>query len=176
MQKGQPIPTDSHESSLLAEVALCCRKIERFTKGISQEELQWTPPGVNNSLSWLLRHLAATLWICHSLAAGSRMNWDPCEAGIQLSSVRGIDHGSAKLPTPTAREPMKYIKEAYQRLATVFKNDNKVLEDHLVYADRKWRKAWWFVAHELGDFAYHTGQASYLRKVIAAQRLRKGPK
>lgn len=70
------------------------------------------------------------------------MKWDPCEAGLQLFSVRGVDHGAARLPTPIAREPTKYVDEAFKALVAVFQSDNEVLEEHLVYADRKWRKAW----------------------------------
>jgi len=38
--------------------------------------------------------------------------------------------------------------------------------------ERRRQSAWAFLQHNLGDLCYHTGQASYLRKLLAAERRR----
>jgi len=171
---GDPLlANDTLISSFLDEIMLCNRKLKRFTEGLSQEELEWTPPGINNSMSWILVHLATTLWVCHALATGTRTKFNPMAAGLAMAAVRGIDCGTDDhLPAPSTDDPTRYLDEAFKALRTALEQDELDLDTRRVYADRKWRTAWWFLTHELGDLAYHTGQASYLRKLIATLRKR----
>jgi uncharacterized damage-inducible protein DinB len=162
---------ESIAKCFIDELDVCRRKLERFTSGLSQEELNWTPAGVNNSISWILVHLATSLWVCHALATNNMTKHNPLAAGLAVSAVRGIKFGKeTRFSNPSTAEPLVYLKEALDAVRISFIANEKDLEMREVYMDKKWHPAWWFLTHEVGDFAYHTGQASYLRKLIAHKR------
>jgi len=167
-------PAAIYISGLLDELNLCHRKIRRFTEGLSQKELDWTPIGVNNSMSWLLTHLTVTLWTCHAAATGTTTKYNPLAAGIAMGSTRGIDYGTTVLGPSSAPHPTRDLDIAHAAFTELLLKGPD-LNRATIYADRKWRTALWFVTHEIGDFAYHTGQSSYLRKMIAAERKRYRP-
>jgi hypothetical protein len=171
MTASSPTP-DTPVSRLLDELALCHRKLCRYTDGLSQEELDWAPSGINNPMSWILVHLTATLWVCHALTTDTRTRVDPASAGLALGSVRGIECGTARLPTPAADAPTLELDQALGAFRTALEGSGPELDRPRIFADRKLRSPWWMLTHEMGDFAYHTGQASYLRKLIAARRRR----
>ncbi len=108
-----------------------------------------------------------------ALATGTRMKSDPNTAGLALASVRGIDYGKEdRLPAPAETDPMQQVNKAFDALRSVLAKGDIEIDARMVYAAKKWRSVWWFLEHELADFAYHTGQASYLRRIIAIQRKR----
>jgi hypothetical protein len=163
---------ESIAKCFIDELDVCRRKLERFIDGLSLVELNWTPAGVNNSISWILVHLTTSLWVCHALATNTTTKHNPLAAGLAVSAVRGIKFGKGiKFSIPSASEPLVYLNEALDAVRISFLANEEDLETREVYMDKKWRPAWWFLTHEVGDFAYHTGQASYLRKLIAHKRL-----
>ena len=160
-------------SGFCDEIALCNRRLARFTSGLTLEELRWRPSGINNSIEWILTHIASQLWLCHSLVTGLPMKFNPLAAVPAYASWRGIQYGSTtQLPTPAVGDPTKKLFDAWNALKTALRSAGTNLDEHRVYGDRKWHSARWFLSCILADFAYHTGQASYLRKLIAAKRSR----
>jgi hypothetical protein len=160
-------------SGFCDDIDLCISKLTRFSKNLTTDELKWKPPGIKNSLSWIIMHLTTQILVCYALVTEKQMEFDPLAAGVALKAVRGIEFGrEGQLPFPPEDEPMKLLKASWKKLRAVLEDPDQPYEHHQVYADRKMRSAWWFLIHSLSDFAYHTGQASSLRKLIIAARKR----
>jgi uncharacterized damage-inducible protein DinB len=66
---------------------------------------------------------------------------------------------------------MDYLERAWRTLKAYLQHHPEWEEIELV-ADRRRQSTWMFLQHNLGDLCYHTGQASYLRKLLAAERRR----
>jgi hypothetical protein len=131
------------------------------------------PAGIKNSMSWILVHLATGLWVSHALLTGTRTQYDPLSAGLALSAVRGIEFGaSERPPAPSAADPTAHVDAALKALRTDLGRAMRDVDSAIVYADRTWHTGWWFLIGEVGEFADHAGQASYLRKLVASERRR----
>lgn len=175
MKEKRSPANDAVAAGFADEIVLCARKLARYCKDLTREELGWTPAGINNPILWILIHLATSLWVCHALLTGTRTRFDPMAAGLAVGAMRGIDfRADGLLPSVPPEDPTKPLREAWEDLQAVLRGADTSWAERRVYADRRMRPAWWFLIHELGDFAYHTGQACYLRKLIAAGRARSG--
>ena len=147
-------------------------KLKRYTAGVSVEEMHWTPPGINNSLAWILRHCADLMWLCYGRLADEQIPVNLGDSGIAWSSVKGTAFDeAAEPPGPSAEEQMAYLMRAWGTLKTYLKGGSVWQAIELV-VERRRRSAWDLLQHSLGDLCYHTGQASYLRKLLAAERRR----
>jgi hypothetical protein len=159
---------------IIDEIKLIITKLSRFTSNLSQDELDWTPSGVNNSLSWILKHITTELWACYSLLTSEEMKFDPLSAGLAFGSIKGIKFGKNKnIPHPPAHDPLSFLDDAWTKLNRVLSDSETDYDKKEVFAGRRNRSSIWFIIHCLGDFSYHTGQASYLRKLIAKNRSKK---
>ena len=147
-------------------------KLRRYTTGVDMTEMQWTPPGIANSLAWIVRHCAGLLWLSYGRLAGQRIPVNLGASGIAWSSVKGaMFDEAAQEPGPDAQERMAYLERAWQTLKAYLQSHPDWEEVELV-VDRRRRSAWSYLQHNLGDLCYHTGQASYLRKLLTAERRR----
>jgi hypothetical protein len=136
---------------------------------LSDEQMTWTPEGINNSISWLIGHFAGVLWECYGLASGSKIEANLSEAGIPEGWLKSLTFDeTAPLPGVSASELDAYLKRAWS-----------VLKDYLVEHHPEWeavqvlrppdqiKSMWWMLHHCLIDGGYHTGQASYLKMLLA---------
>ncbi len=147
-------------------------KLRRFTTGVNPEEMQWTPPGIANSLAWIVRHCGDLLWLNYGRLAGERVPANLGASGIAWSSVKdALFDEAAHGPGPEAQECMVYLERACQTLKGYLQNHLDWEEVELV-VERRRQTARTILLHDLGDLCYHTGQASYLRKLLAAERRR----
>ena len=81
--------TDAHLAALVETVEFFIAKLRRFTAGVTVEEMQWTPSGINNSLAWIVRHCADLLWLMYGRLSGNRIPVDLGASGIAWGSVQG---------------------------------------------------------------------------------------
>jgi hypothetical protein len=147
-------------------------KLKRYTESVSIQEMQWTPSGINNSLAWILRHCADLIWLCYGRLAGEQVPVNLGDSGIAWSSVKGTAFDkAAEPPGPGAEEQTAYLIQAWETLKAYLLSGSEWHAVELV-VDRRRKSAWAFLQHSLGDLYYHTGQASYLRKLLAAERRR----
>jgi hypothetical protein len=157
-------------SSLIESTEFFIAKLERYTADVDDKEMQWTPSGINNSLAWILRHCADLMWLCFGRLSGEQIPANLADSGIAWSSAKGTAFDvSAEAPGPDAEEQMAYLTRAWETLKTYLQARSEWHAVELVM-DRKRRSSWAFLQHSLGDLYYHTGQASYLRKLLAAER------
>jgi hypothetical protein len=172
--KHPPRPAeDTAVSSFTDAIDLCISKLTRFTSGLTNDEMDWRPTGIKNSLSWILTHFTALLWCCHAVITGKRIPFDPLSAGVAWGGINSLDYEKDKqVPPPPRENPVKHLSEAWTAIQNVMEGTDRSWEERQVYSDRKMRTTWYFLTQSLCDFAYHTGQASSLRKLIAVQRRR----
>ena len=147
-------------------------KLRRYTTGVDAEEMLWAPAGIANPLAWIVRHCADLLWLSYGRIAGERIPANLGSSGIAWGSVKGttFDEG-AQEPGPDAEQRMAYLDRAWCTLKAYLQNHPEWQEVELVVGRRR-QSAWTLLQHNLGDLCYHTGQASYLRKLLAAERRR----
>ncbi|MBN2535965.1 MAG: DinB family protein [Spirochaetales bacterium] len=174
MKRTSRPATDTAVSGFVSAITLCTDKLTRYVKDLTDEELNWKPTGIKNPISWILVHLTAELCCCHSVVTGKRLLFNPAVAGVAWGGVRGLEFDKdGQLPAPPLEgDPAKHLHEAWEALRTALEGSEPEWERREVYADAKMHTAWWYLTHSLCDFAYHTGQASSLRKLIAAERKR----
>jgi hypothetical protein len=147
-------------------------KLYRYTKGMNVEEMQWTPPGIANSLAWISRHCADLLWLMYARLSGERVPANLGASGVAWSAVKGATFDeAAQAPDMDAEARMAYLDRAWQTLKA-YLQDHPEWEEMELVVERRRQHAWAFAQHNLGDLCYHTGQASYLRKLLAAERRR----
>jgi hypothetical protein len=147
-------------------------KLRRYTTDVDVDEMQWTPAGIANSLAWIVRHCADLLWLSYGRLAGERIPVNLGASGIAWGAVKGaMFDEAAPEPGPDARQRLAYLERAWQTLKAYLQSPFGWEEVELV-VDRRRQSAWTFLQHSLGDLCYHTGQASYLRKLLAAERSR----
>jgi hypothetical protein len=147
-------------------------KLRRYTTGVDAEEMLWTPAGIANPLAWIVRHCADLLWLSYGRIAGERVPADLGRSGIAWSAVKGATFDeTVQDPGPGAEERLAYLDRAWQTLKAYLQSHPGWEAVELV-VERRRQSAWDFLLHNLGDLCYHTGQASYLRKLLAAERRR----
>jgi hypothetical protein len=147
-------------------------KLRRYTTGVDATEMQWTPADIANSLAWIVRHCADLLWLSYGRLAGERIPVDLGVSDIAWSSVKGATFDeAAQEPGPDAQERVAYLERAWETLEAYLRDNTDWKEVELAVGRRR-QSAWAYLQHSLGELCYHTGQASYLRKLLAAERRR----
>ncbi len=147
-------------------------KLRRFTTGVDEAEMQWTAPGIGNSLAWIVRHCADLLWLSYGRLSGERIPANLAASGIAWSAVQGATFDeAAQEPGPGAEERMAYLDRAWETLRAYLRESSDWEEVELAVG-RQRQGAWTFLQHSMCDLCYHTGQASSLRKLLAAERSR----
>lgn len=147
-------------------------KLRRYTTGVDATEMQWIPVGIANSLAWIVRHCAGLLWLSSGRLAGERVPVNLGASGIAWSSVKGaIFDEAAQEPGPDAQERVAYLERAWETLEAYLRDNTDWKEVELAVGRRR-QSAWTYLQHSLCDLCYHTGQASYPRKLLAAERRR----
>ena len=162
--------SDSQLAGLIDAAEAYIAKLRRFTTDVDVEEMGWTPPGINNSLAWLVRHCAGLLWLSYGRLSGKRLPVNLASSGIAWSAVQGaaFDEAAGE-PGPSAEEHMAYLDRAWHTLKA-YLQDGRAWEEVELAVGRERQGAWTFLQHCVCDLCYHTGQASSLRKLLAAER------
>lgn len=164
--------SDAQLAALIEAAGSYIAKLRRFTAGVDVEEMQWTPPGIANSLGWIVRHCADLLWLSYSRLSGERIPVNLAESGIAWSAVQGAAFDeAAQEPSPGAEERVAYLERAWETLKA-YLQANADWDEVELAVGRQRQGAWTFLQHSMCDLCYHTGQASYLRKLLAAERTR----
>jgi hypothetical protein len=164
--------SDAQLAGLIEAAESYIAKLRRYTTGVDVEEMQWTPAGIANSLAWIVRHCADLLWLSYGRLAGERVAVNLGASGIAWSAVEGaVFNEAAQEPDPDAEERMAYLERAWETLRAYLQDNTDWKEVELAVGRRR-QSAWAYLQHSLGDLCYHTGQASYLRKLLAAERRR----
>lgn len=166
--------TDTQLTVFVENVEFFIGKLRRYCEGASEDEMEWTPAGIRNSLAWIVHHCAGLLWLGYGRISGDRIPANLQGAGIAWGSAKGSTYDETKEePGVGADECMGYLEDAWRTLKTYLVQHDPSWEAKVLVVDRRERNAWMFLSHNLGDFCYHTGQASYLRKLLAAERRRR---
>lgn len=131
--------------------------------------MQWTPAGISNSLSWILQHCADQLWLTYARLSGERIPVNLGRSGIAWSAVKGTSFDQeAQGPGASAEQLSDYVTQAWQALGTYLQS-NTEWQDLDLAVGRQRQSSWTFLQHSIGDLCYHTGQASYLRKLLTVE-------
>ena len=163
---------DSQLSIFIENVEFFIAKLKRFTTGVNAQEMAWKPTGITNSLAWIVRHCAGLLWLSYGRISGTCVPVNFQTSGIAWGSVKNAEFDeTAPEPGQTAEELIEYLDHSWQTLKE-YLLQNPTWEEVELLVDRRRRSAWVFLQHNFGDFCYHTGQASYLRKLLAVERRR----
>jgi uncharacterized damage-inducible protein DinB len=164
--------TDAQLGALVETTAYHISKLQRYVVGVNSEEMQWTPAGISNSLSWILRHCADQLWLTYARLSGECIPVNLGASGIAWSAVKGASFDQeAQGPGASAEQLSGYMAQAWQTLRAYLQSSTEWQDLDLVVG-RQRQSAWTFLQHSIGDLCYHTGQASYLRKLLTAERRR----
>jgi len=149
-------------------------KLRRYATGVTDEEMSWRPTGISNPLAWLIRHCADLLWLSYG-----RISGEPVPVNLAQSRIAGSAFGDVQYepgappPRESAGDAIAYLNEAWATLKGHLIENAPSLGELELIIDRRRRDVWTFLEHFLADLCYHTGQASYLRKLLAAERRRK---
>ena len=137
---------------------------------LSAEQMTWTPPGINNSLSWLIRHSADVLWECYGIASGEVVPADLRASGIPEGWLKNLQFDeNAPAPGESGSEHVAYIEEAWVALkGYLIERYPDWLPVQVVRPPDEIKTMWWMLLHVHLDIAYHTGQASYLKMLLKA--------
>ena len=141
-------------------------------EGLSDEQMTWTPGGINNSLSWLIGHFGGVLWECYGLASGSKIDANLLDSGIPDSWLQNLTFDrDAPLPGASASERAAYLRQAWAALKGYLIGCHPAWEAVQVKRPPDQIKSmWWMLHHCLIDGGYHTGQASYLKMLLSTRR------
>ena len=146
-------------------------QIEKLLDGIQtldEEQMTWTPAGINNSLSWLIGHFAGVLWECYGLASGHMIGANLSEAGIPEGWLKNLTFDeSAPLPGVSASERAADLGAAWATLKGYLVEHHPEWEAvEVVRPPDQIKSMWWMLHHCLIDGGYHTGQASTLKTLL----------
>jgi hypothetical protein len=138
---------------------------------LTAEQMTWTPAGINNPLSWLIRHCADVLWECYGFASGDKVPANLRESGIPEGWLRNLtfdEHAAA--PGVTGSERAAYLEEAWSVLKSyLVEHFPDWLSARVVRPPDEIKSMWWMLHHVQLDIGYHTGQASYLKMLLAVR-------
>jgi hypothetical protein len=141
---------------------------------LDAEQMTWTPPGVNNPLSWLIRHSADVLWECYGIASSVKVPANLRESGIPEGWLKNLTFDeNAPAPGVTGRERAAYMEEAWSALkAYLVEHFPDWQSAKVVRPPDQIKTMWWMLLHVQLDISYHTGQASYLKMLLAVESSR----
>ena len=143
-------------------------------KNLNKEQLHWTPPQINNSVGWQLRHCAGGYWALLGLLSGNRIPVNmngfgfPAPEG-ELQSKLDFEFDLEETgPDPTAKSHTEYLNHAWETLKTFLINeyDMWATKTYTPPSNNEKCSGWWFLDHFLWDMTNHSGQATYLSKII----------
>ena len=166
---------DSQSAILVENLQSAVSKLQRYARGVSDAEMEWSPPGLKNSLQWILRHCTGLLWASVAFVSGEPI---PCyvrDAGIAPSALKSV----AFFDTVTHRSEqtsswlVSELEAAWRSLKELLDDSEHDWEMRRAIFERRERNIWAPLWHFMADIAYHTGQASSLRKLLSVQRRRR---
>jgi hypothetical protein len=148
-------------------------QIGKMVDGIQElrdAQMTWTPPGIHNSISWLIGHFAGVLWECYGFASGARVHANLLQLGIPAGWLRNLAFDeNAPLPGVSGSERAAYLQEAWATLKSYLVKCHPDWEGvQVVRPPGEVKSMWWMLHHCLIDGGYHTGQASYLKMLLSA--------
>ena len=145
-------------------------KLWRYCDSATVEEMAWTPTGIKNSPGWILRHCAGLLWVTYGRMSSEPVPSSVQDSGIAWSSMKGtlFEDSEAALPQ-SADDCLAYLDTAWSTLREYVEEASAEWESRMIVFERKERSIWTFLSHQFADLAYHTGQASTLRKLLAVE-------
>jgi len=151
----------------------------RLSKDVSQEELGWSPSGLRNSLSWILRRCAGLLWGCYAQVSGQPISEDVRTSGLAPSVLKGVQFASSEDEESSfgasdlaGGDLVGQLESAWDALKAFLTGSECGWHEGTLIFERRERSIWALLWHNMADIAYHTGQASSLRKLLSAQRRR----
>jgi hypothetical protein len=138
---------------------------------LSAEQMAWTPPEISNPLSWLIRHFADVMWETYGFASGEFVPANLSQSGIPEGWLKNLSYDkSAPGPGPTGADHAAYLERAWNALRTYLVENEPDWESvQVVRPPDQLKTMWWMLTHIQLDGAYHTGQASYLKMLLAAR-------
>jgi len=150
-------------------------KLARYCKDVADEEMEWSPSGLRNSLSWIIRHCAALVWASYAHASGKPIPDYVRTAGVASSVIKGIVFSPiAGEKLPSGREELhEELERAWGALKAFLEGSGGTWETQTLVFERKERTIWALLWHNVADIFYHTGQASYWRRLLAVERRRR---
>ena len=148
-------------------------QISKMVDGIhelSDEQMIWTPAGINNSISWLIGHFAGVLFECYGLASDGKIDANLSDCGIPDGWLKNLTFDeNAPLPGVSGSERAAYLKKAWATLqGYLVEHDPDWQSVQVIRPPDQIKSMWWMLHHCLIDAGYHTGQASYLKMLISA--------
>ena len=147
-------------------------QMRRLIEGIEDlgvEQMTWTPPGVKNSLSWLLRHWADLIWFNFGVLSDTTLPIRPDVQGIpEAFLLKNITFDDKALePGLSGRERIDYLEKAWANLKGYLLENYPDCMTATVSTSKGDRlSAWWLLEHMLVDMSYHGGQANYLKRLL----------
>ena len=134
-------------------------------------QMAWTPPQISNPLSWLIRHVADVMWETYGFASGSFVPANLGQSGIPEAWLVNLSYDvDAPGPGPTGADQAAYLQRAWTALKTYLLEHEPAWEAvQVVRPPDQLKTMWWMLTHIQLDAAYHTGQASYLKMLLAAR-------
>jgi hypothetical protein len=146
------------------------RELPALTQ-LSAEQMAWTPPGISNSLSWLIVHFAGVLWETYGFASGEFVPANLSRAGIPTGWLKNLRYDeTAPGPGPSGAEHAAYLESAWAALkAHLVENEPDWESVQVVRPPDQLKSMWWMLTHIQLDGAYHTGQASYLKMLLLSR-------
>lgn len=140
---------------------------------LTEEQLAWTPPQINNSIGWQLRHCAGEYWFALGHLTGDRIpinlnaiGLPPIEGGWQTILKFEFDLEETG-PEPSAESHINYLNHAWEMLKTFLVDKYDIWATKIyIRPDDGECSGWWWLDHILWDIANHSGQAKYLKRII----------
>ena len=166
---------DSQAALCMENLELAVSKLKRYTKDVSDAEMQWSPSGIKNSLSWIIRHCTGLLWVSGAYVSGQAIPGYVQDAEIAPGALKGVEFSNATTAQCewTSGLLRSELEAAWHSLKGLLDGSEQDWEERKVVFERRERSIWAPLWHFMADIAYHTGQASSLRKLLSAQRRKK---
>ena len=166
---------DLQATICIENLELAVSKLKRYTKDVSDAEMEWSPSGIKNSLSWIIRHCTGLLWVSGAYVSGQPIPGYVQDAGIAPGSLKGLEFSNATAAqSEWTRDLLRSeLEAAWHSLKGLLDGSEQDWEERKVVFERRERNIWAPLWHFMADIAYHTGQASSLKKLLGAQRRRK---
>ena len=162
---------DEHLGYFIEDVEWQMGKLLDGVRELSVEQMGWTPEGINNPLSWLVRHSADALWECYGIVSGEVAPADLRASGIPEGWLKNLRYDeTAPAPGTSGSELAAYMGQAWTTLKNYgVERYPDWLSVQIVRPPDQIKSMWWTLLHVHLDIAYHTGQASYLKMLLRAK-------
>ena len=105
---------DEHLGYFIEDVEWQMGKLLDGVRELSAKEMNWTPEGINNPLSWLILHSADVLWECYGMASGAVVPADLRASGIPEGWLKNLRFDeNAPAPGESGAERAAYMEKAW---------------------------------------------------------------